>query len=79
MAFYFFKCFFATCFSSFFLGGGGGISKLLTPVTHVCYSGDNNSSVIRGSYDSRSTTNNCNVMWARKVVGVHSSGGTNSI
>ena len=57
-------------------GGGGGISKLLTPDMHVCYSGANNSSVSRDSYGSRSTTNNA---WARKVVGVHSSGSTNSI
>ena len=78
--------FFVTCFSSlFFWGGGGGggeiISKLLTPDTHVhvCYSGDNNSSVSRDSYSSRSTINNCKVMWARKVVGVYSSGGIDSI
>ena len=30
----------------------------------------NNSSVSRDSYGSRSTTNNCKVMWARMVVGV---------
>ena len=51
---YVFLCIFVTCFSSFLGGGGGGggreggggggISKLLTPDTHVCYSGDNNSS-----------------------------------
>ena len=35
----------------------------------------NNSSVSRDSYGSRSTRNNCKVMWARMVVGVHSSGG----
>ena len=60
-------------------GGAGGISKLLAADTHVCYSDDNNSSVSRDSCGSRSTTNNCKVMWARKVIGVHSSGGTDSI
>ena len=35
----------------------------------------NNSSVSKDSYGSRSTTNNCKVMWARMVVGVYSSGG----
>ena len=35
----------------------------------------NNSSVSRDSYGSRSTTNNCKVMWAKMVVGAHSSGG----
>ena len=82
LSLYVFSMFFVTCFSSFFGGGGGGggggISKLLTPDTHVCYSGDN-SSVSRDSYGSRSTTNNCKVMWARKVIGLHSSGGTDSI
>ena len=84
MSFHFFYVF---CdlfqFSFFGGGGGGGISKLLTPDTHVhvhvCYSGDNNSSVSRDSYSSRSTINNCKVMWARKVVGVYSSGGIDSI
>ena len=52
---------------------------LLTPDTHVCNSGDNNSSVSRDSYGSRFTINNCKVMWARKVVGVYNSGGTDSI
>ena len=77
--FSFFKMLFVTCSSSFcFCGGGGGVSKLLTPDTCVCYSGDN-SSASRDSYGSRSTTNNCKVMWSRKVVGVYSSGGTDSI
>ena len=72
----FFKMFSCDLFKFFF---GEGISMLLTPDTHVCYSGDNNSSISRDSYGSRSTANNCKVMWARKVVGVHSSGGTDSI
>ena len=79
MSFHFVNVFCDLFQFSFFLGGGGGISKLLTPDTHVCYSGDNNSSVSRDSYSSRSTINNCKVMWARKVVGVYSSGGIDSI
>ena len=38
----------------------------------------NNSSASRDSYGSRSTTNSCKAMWARMVIGVHSSGGTNA-
>ena len=81
MSFHFLNVFFCDLFQFSFFGGGGGggISKLLTPDTHVCYSGDTNSSVSRDSYSSRSTINNCKVMWARKVVGVYSSGGIDSI
>ena len=78
-----FYVFFVTCFSSFFGGEGGGgrgyQSYYVTPDMHECYSGANNSSISRDSYGSRSTIHNCKVMWARKVVGVHSSGGTDSI
>ena len=71
-----FKMFFVTCLRYFW---GGGYKMLLTPDTHVCNSGDNKTSVSRDSYGSRFTINNCKVMWARKVVGVYNSGGTDSI
>ena len=69
-----------------FLGGGGGwggrgdIKAIDSRYTcTVCYSGGYNSIVSRDSYGSRSTKINCKVMWARKVVGVYSSRGTESI
>ena len=61
MSFHFLNVF-CDLFQLFFWGGGGGgggILKLLTPDTHVCYSGDNGVGAIPRKNSSRLNQCNC--------------------